>query len=131
MTKYLVDTSILIDVSKAHSPVRAWMATLIAAGDVIGTCGIIVAEFYAGLPTRHYAIWAQAFGGLEYWEITPVVSVRAGRYRYEHARRGRQIATADALIAAVAADQDAVLVTHNVKDFPMPDIRVVSPPASM
>jgi predicted nucleic acid-binding protein len=54
------------------------------------------------------------------------VARRAGKYRYDLARRGVQISATDALIAAVARDRAAVLVTRNVRDFPMADIHVLS-----
>lgn len=128
LPNYLFDTSVMIDFSKAHTPVGSWMAALIAAGDVIGTCGVIVSEFYSGLPTQYYPIWAQIFGGFEYWEITPTVAVSAGRYRYEQARLGRIIQTADALIAAVAAEHKAVIVTRNLRHFTALGLHVQAPP---
>jgi predicted nucleic acid-binding protein len=52
---------------------------------------------------------------------------RAGRYQAEWARRGWTIQTPDALVAGTARAIGAVLVTHNVDDFPMSDVRVQHP----
>lgn len=52
---------------------------------------------------------------------------RAGRYQAEWARKGRTIQTPDALVAGTARANGAVLVTHNVDDFPMRDLRVEHP----
>lgn len=41
-------------------------------------------------------------------------------------RRGRTIHTADARVAGTARSHGAVLVTHNLSDFPMRDLRVES-----
>ena len=49
----------------------------------------------------------------------------AGVFRYDFARRGRTILTPDALVAATAAVVDAILVTDNVKDSPMPEVRTI------
>ena len=52
---------------------------------------------------------------------------RAGRYQADWSQRGQTIHTADALIAGTARTHGAVLVTHNLADFPMRDVRVESP----
>jgi predicted nucleic acid-binding protein len=53
-------------------------------------------------------------------------TARAGIARYAFARRGQQIHTPDALIAAVAGTHGAILITENPKDFPMADITLMS-----
>jgi predicted nucleic acid-binding protein len=63
---------------------------------------------------------------LLYWDITRGVAVQAGTYRCRYARQGQTIATADALIAATAIEHNAILVTDNPKDYPMPEIRLLS-----
>lgn len=52
---------------------------------------------------------------------------RAGRYQAEWAKRGRTIHPADALIAGTARAHGAVLLTHNLDDFPMRDLKVELP----
>jgi predicted nucleic acid-binding protein len=52
---------------------------------------------------------------------------RAGQYHAEWARQGRTIHTADALVAGTARAHSAVLLTHNIEDFPMRDLRVELP----
>jgi predicted nucleic acid-binding protein len=122
--RYLLDTSVLIDFSKGWEPARSRIAELIAGGDEIGVSAINVAEFFAGLPTDKRADWDAFFGALDYWEISRGAATRAGIYRYAFARAGQTITTADALIAAVAWERAAVLITRNAKDFPMLDVQV-------
>jgi hypothetical protein len=57
---------------------------------------------------------------------TREAATRAGRYQADRARRGRTIHTPDALIAGTARAHGAVLVTDNLDDFPMRDVRVES-----
>lgn len=52
---------------------------------------------------------------------------RAGQYQAEWAKRGRTIHTVDALIAGTARAHGAVLLTHNLDDFPMRDLKVELP----
>ena len=84
-----------------------------------------VAEFFAGLQPDERPRWDAFVAELTYWATTREMARQAGIYRYEYARRGRTILTADALIAATAAAVGATLVTENVKDFPMSDLRLL------
>jgi predicted nucleic acid-binding protein len=65
---------------------------------------------------------------LRFLETTREASVRAGRYQAEFDKRGRTIHTADALVAGTARAHGAILLTDDVGDFPMRDVRVDSPP---
>jgi len=63
---------------------------------------------------------------LSYRHISFEAAVRAGRYRKAVAETGRTLAVTDSLLAALAHDKDAVLLTSNIKDYPMKDVRVLS-----
>jgi predicted nucleic acid-binding protein len=126
VTRYLLDTSTLVDVSKQHEPTRSRVRALLASGDDVGVCAVTIAEFMSGLPPRERPVWTRLFITLPGWRITRQAAQRAGYYRYSFARQGRQIETGDALIAATAWYWSAIVVTGNVKDFPMTDIQVVS-----
>jgi predicted nucleic acid-binding protein len=65
---------------------------------------------------------------LQFLETTREAAVRAGRYQADFARRGRTIHTADALIAGTARAHGAILLTDDVRDFPMRDVEVQAPP---
>lgn len=52
--------------------------------------------------------------------------MRAGMDWYDLARRGIQVSTQDALIAAVARARDAAIITDNVRDFPQGDVPAIS-----
>ncbi len=129
MIRYLLDTSTLIDFSKGREPTHSRLLALIDAGTV-AICAVNIAEFYAGLPPEKRPQWRQFLATLAYLVITREAAERAGSYRYDLARQGRTLALADALLAAVAEEYGAVLITENVKDFPMPDIRLLSLRAS-
>lgn len=60
---------------------------------------------------------------------TREAATRAGRYQADFGRRGVTIQTADALVAGTASAHGAILLTDNVRDFPMRDIEVEPPPA--
>jgi predicted nucleic acid-binding protein len=51
--------------------------------------------------------------------------VLAGVFRYDLARQGRTLQISDALTAATAVVTGSTLVTTNVKDYPMPNLRLL------
>ena len=64
---------------------------------------------------------------MDFLLTTKKAAERAGRYQADWARRGKTSHLADALVAGPALAHGAVVVTDNVADFPMRDIRVVAP----
>lgn len=127
MVRYLVDTDILIDFSRLLEPVRSRIREMVVAKDELGVCAVQLAEFYAGERRGKRPQFDAFLAGIPCWEITPEAAMRAGEYRYDMARRGRAIDTPDALNAAVAWSKQAVILTRNVKDYPMPDVRILVP----
>lgn len=126
MTRYLLDTTTLIDFSKGQEQVRSRLLALLETDHVIGICAINLAEFYAGIAPVERVRWAEFFKNLRYWDITKEAAIRAGQLRYEFARQGITLSTPDTLIAAVAEEQEAVIVTDNVKDYPTKGMRLLS-----
>jgi tRNA(fMet)-specific endonuclease VapC len=127
MARFLLDTSVIIDYARAREPSYSLINTMVRSSDDIGTCAIVVAEFFSGIAPGDHEVWQEFFGGLDYWPIEHSAAERAGIYRYTFARRGIALALPDMLIAAVAAVEDAILVTLNDRDFPMTDISLLVP----
>ena len=125
MTRYLLDTTALIDFSKNREPARSRILGMIEAGDDLGVCAINVAEFFSGVPPDQRAVWDEFIGSLYYWDITRDAARRAGHFRYSFARQGSALSTTDTLIAAVALERGATIITNNVKDYPMSEVRLL------
>ena len=73
-------------------------------------------------PTRHREprpFWA-------YWIAsefqTGTSGRRAGALKQQWARKGRTLALADMIVAAIALERECVLMTDNRKDFPMEEL---------
>ena len=126
MPRLLLDTTVLIDASRGFEPVTERLHRLIADGHEIGVSPITVAEFWAGVEPARRSRWEPFIRALQFWPITFEVALRAGEYRRDWLRRGRTLDVTDTLVAAVAYTQNAMLLTDNLKDFPMQDI-VVQP----
>jgi hypothetical protein len=124
MADYLLDTSALIDWLGGSSSVQRLMTGLVEGGHNLAVCCVSVAELYSGLADRERPIVDRAIEHMEYWDIDSTSAKLAGHYRHAYSRRGIQLSTADALLAALAVGREACLVTGNVKDFPMPELKL-------
>jgi predicted nucleic acid-binding protein len=121
--RFRLDTTVLIEASRHREPALSWLREALRTSDEVGVCAATVAEFFAGLRPDERPRWASFIDELTYWATRREVDRQAGSYRYEYARRRQTILTAEALITATAAAVGAMLVTDNVKHFPMPEIK--------
>jgi predicted nucleic acid-binding protein len=124
--KYLLDADTLIDYILDRGNARPRITAMIEQGDEVAVCAITVAEVYSGLSDKRRDLWESWIMALSYWHIGYDDAVRAGRYRKAASETGRTLAVTDSLLAAVAHDKDAVLLTSNIKDYPMKDVRILS-----
>jgi tRNA(fMet)-specific endonuclease VapC len=123
--RFRLDTTVLIEASRHREPALSWLREALRTPDEVGVCAVIVAEFCAGLRPDERPRWGSFIDELTYWATTHEVARHTGIYRYEYARRGQTILTADALIAATAAAAGGTLVTDNAKHFPMLEIKTM------
>lgn len=91
-------------------------------------CCVAVAEFYSGIAAEARSEVDRFVDPLEYWDIDVDAAKLAGHYRYTYARQGIQLAAPDMLLAALTVSRDATLITANIKDFPMPEIKLLPLP---
>src|ERR1035437_5345509 len=119
--RYLLDTNVLIDYSKNRKGIVSSIMSLIENGDELGVCAVNITEFYSGIPREQYDVWDEFFESLSYWEISPAAAKKAGQDRFNFSKKGKILSTTDALIASIARDNQAVIITNKIKDFPMKD----------
>jgi predicted nucleic acid-binding protein len=125
MSRYLLDTTALIDFSKGREPAYSLVRRFIENGEEVGVSPINVAEFYSGLAPTQWDVWDEFFEPLILWPISLGAARKAGRFRYDFAREGISLSTTDTLVAAVALEHRATLVTSNVKDYPMDEVKLL------
>jgi predicted nucleic acid-binding protein len=127
--RILLDTTVIIDYLRFRRGRREFLKARELAGDRFACSVISVAETYAGMiPTEGLAT-AEFFQQLECIEVTQEIACYAGGLKYEWARKGKTIPVTDCIIAAVALSFDLVLATDNVKDFPMPQLKLLQLPS--
>ena len=125
MDRLLLDTTALIDLSKNFGDVLTSLNAVVASGGILGVCAISVAEFLAGVPVSQRERWERWIADFEYWDITREAAVLAGILRFDLARQGRALQIPDALMAATAVVTGSTLVTNNITDYPMPNLRLL------
>jgi len=116
----------LIDFSKRREPAHSRIPAWFTQGELLAVCAIIVTEFFTGIDPADRADWDQFFSTLHDWDVSPTAARQAGIWRFEFARRDIQLSTPDTLIAAVAHERAAAIVTCNVQDFPMSGVQLLS-----
>jgi predicted nucleic acid-binding protein len=95
-----------------------------AGGEVLFTSALNVEEVYRGLLASEEGVARRLFDGLRIVALGRSEAEQAGRWRREHAGRGRTLSQGDCLVAAAALSIGARLATGNPKDFPMPELEV-------
>lgn len=128
MTRYILDTTVLIAFLCGDESVRRFVRDSFGQDDRLATTCVTIAEIEAGMRPQEREQVDALLRRISYAPTSREAALRAGRYQAEARAEGRQIETADALIAGTARALGAVLVTDNIKDFPMQDIRVIAHP---
>ena len=122
MTAVLIDSDILIQVSRAHDKAILERWNELSVSDVPVLCSpVTVAEIWHGARPGEHAILDALFGSLLCVPVDLEVGRRAGDYLRRYAR-SHHVELGDALIAATASIHRASLWTRNRKHYPMSDI---------
>jgi predicted nucleic acid-binding protein len=124
--RYLIDTDILIDHLRGETKARDFLKEAKIQGGELCYSVIAKAELYAGLRRSEEGSLSALLAGMDEVVIDGDVAVMAGRYKSMF-QRSRGVLLPDALVAASAKQNDAVLVTLNGKHYPMKDIEVMVP----
>jgi predicted nucleic acid-binding protein len=129
MAVFMLDTSVIIDSLNAKKGRTDYLMDLVQRqGHTLACCAITVAEVYAGMRPKEEQRTTLLLHSLELYPITFAVAELAGRLKSEHGKRGSTLSLTDTLIAAVAIHYELTLITDNVKDFPMKELRMLPLP---
>ena len=126
MTRHLLDSDGIIDALNGHRPTLELVRGLTQQGDTLCSCDVVVAEVYAGLAHQERATAGTSLSSLQFLPTSAAAARQAGEWRYDYRQQGQNRATTDCLIAAVAVEHQATVVTGNVRHFPQ--VRVLPLP---
>ena len=118
--KYLLDTNIVIGLSKGSAPVRTRLAQLPAQALLLSP--VVLCELEFGIaksqrPEATRSALAVLLANLQVVDFNAEVAVHYGRIRAALEAAGQPIGPNDLLIAAQALSIGATLVTDNVREF--------------
>ena len=119
MATFLLDTSVIIDGLNNKRNRSDLLLDLLNAGHLLACCAINVTEIYAGMRPKEKAATERFLESLQYYSISPAAARLAGELKRDHGRRGITLNLGDVTVAAVAISSKLILITDNVKDFPM------------
>ena len=117
--RVLVDTSVLIDHLRGDPRAVALFASRSAAGDEIWSVTPVRTEVLAGMRRAEEARTRALLTALRWQDITVDLADRAGALAARYLRSHQGVDTVDYLIAAGVEHLGALLLTQNVRHFPM------------
>jgi predicted nucleic acid-binding protein len=120
---YLLDTSIVIDVLNRKRGRPELVQQLLFGGGTLASCPITIAEVHAGMRPGEERRTERFLRSLTFFPITFEISSMAGDLIASWRLQGRTFALPDMAVAAVALSNDLVLVTGNIQDFPMAELK--------
>ncbi len=124
MSKYILDTDVIIEWLRNNNEVVEKIKELFKAGAIITWTPVSVAEIYAGIRNGEEGIVSELFLALEVLSLESEVGKKAGGYLKNYSKsHGLEIA--DALIAGSAYHYKMKLWTFNKKHYPMEDIEFI------
>lgn len=115
--RYLLDTTLIIDHAHGHPPAMDLLRRLYEDGHELFTCDVVVCEALSGGTDEHRTVIGRLLAPLDYVATDPAAARRAGAARAERHRSGGKLGLGDALIAAIAVELGATIVTRNRPDF--------------
>lgn len=123
MANYLLDSNVLILALRSETTALDLIDNLQAQSNLYISVATRT-EVLAGMHPHEEAITMALLDSFISLPATASIADQAGRWIYQHARRGVQLSFPDALIAATAMARDLTLVTTNARHFPQKGLQV-------
>ena len=123
--RYLLDSTLLIDHGNSDAPAADLLRRLMEDGHELFTCDVVTCETLSRGNDEQLRHLRNLLDALEYISTSPSAARWAAKSRQERHLAGGTRALGDALIAGVANDLGAVVVTRNRPDFERQGIKVL------
>jgi predicted nucleic acid-binding protein len=124
--RYLLDTTLIADHANGYAPAVALLGRLYAEGADLFTCDVVTCEALSGGTDEHLSAVARLLTPLEYVATSADAARWAAGSRLRRHRAGGKLGLGDSLIAGVAAELGATVVTRNRPDFERQGIEVLT-----
>ena len=127
MADILLDSDIIIAWLRGYESICGAVLGLLESGHVLLWTPVSIAEIFCGAKTAEIQQIEKLFLILETMPISGAIGRQAGYYLQKYSK-SHGVELGDALIAASAGVSGLMLWTMNKKHYPMPEIRLFSPP---
>lgn len=115
----LVDTDILVWLTRGRPEAREWMRRTRQGGEVMGISAVSITEIAGTLRSGERREVTRLLTSLAPLPLTMREAWQAAEFRRRYRRSHGSISVADYLIAATAFSEGLPLATLNVRHFPM------------
>jgi len=124
---YLLDSDVIISYLRGLKETVFFVDYLFKIGSILGCCPVNIAEVYAGMKESERNETERFINSLRFFPISREVAKLAGNIICEYRSKGLTLSSTDAMIAAVAINNDFVLIIYNKKHYPMKELKSMSP----
>lgn len=123
MSKYLIDTDVLIEVLRGNQKTRSYLEALHQKRSIFFYSPVSKAEIFHGIRKGERAKTKLLFQSMHCIPIVDEVGEKSGLYLKKY-HQSHDLQLGDALIASSAWFSNTVLLTFNRKHYPMKEITV-------
>jgi predicted nucleic acid-binding protein len=124
--RYLLDSTLLIDHANRDEPAAELLERLYSQPHELYTCDVVTCETLSQGDPDHLKHLRVLLDALEYVATSPTAARWAAAARLKRHRAGGKLGLGDSLIAGVAAELGATVVTRNRPDFERQGIEVLT-----
>jgi predicted nucleic acid-binding protein len=123
--RYLLDSTLLIDHANRDEPAAKLLERLYSEPHELYTCDVVTCETLSQGDASHLRHLRVLLDALEYIATSPNAARWAAASRLRRHRAGGKLGLGDSLIAGVAAELGATVITRNRPDFERQGIEVL------
>lgn len=123
---YLIDTDILIWVLRGKKKYEDLLQNL-KYKSPLSVSTITIAEIYKNIYPSEIMKTESVLHEFETWNVTIPIAKQAGLYWRQYTKLLKNLNLTDCLIAGTANVNNLILVSLNIKHFPMKDIQLLNP----
>jgi predicted nucleic acid-binding protein len=123
--RFLLDSTLLIDHANRDEPAGKLLERLHSEPHELFTCDVVTCETLSQGDAKHLRDLRTLLDALEYVATSPDAARWAANSRLRRHRDGGKLGLGDSLIAGVAAELGATVVTRNRPDFERQGIKVL------
>ena len=124
--RYLLDSTLLIDHANRDAPAAELLERLYSEAHELYTCDVVTCETLSQGDADHLRHLRVLLNALEYVATSPDAARWAANSRRSRHLAGGKLGLGDSLIAGVAAELGATVVTRNRPDFERQGIDVLT-----